>query len=374
MSATQLFSTVTEDHQLVLTLEPVETPAPGPDDVVVEVQATPVNPSDGGLLLGPADLTTARQDTFGGHPALVADVHPAWRRGVAGRIGKKLPVGNEGAGRVVAAGESEAAQALLGRTVTAVGGAMYQTHRVLNHRAVLALPEGAPAVEGASLFVNPMTAQAFLATMQQEGHPALVHTAGASNLGQMLAKLCRKEGVPLIAIVRRAPQAALLTELGVPYVVNSTADTFFADLVSAITATGATVCFDAVGGGELANTVLMAMEVALKARGEVADLYGTPVLKQVYQYGRLDVRATTLTPAYGMYWSVGGWLVSPRLKALGPKHTHRMRQYAVDERNGIFASQYARTIALADLLDPEVAREVERRGTNRKLLVDPSLG
>ena len=193
-NARQLFSTITEDHQLVLSIEPLEAPDPGPDEVVVEIQAAPINPSDLGILLGPADLSTARHTEVDGHPALVAEVHPAFRRFVAGRIGQKMPAGNEGAGVVVAAGTSDMAQALLGKTVTVVGGAMYRTHRVLHARAVLPLPEGAPAAEGASLFVNPMTVQAFLATMHQEGHTALVHTAAASNLGQMLAKLCRKEG------------------------------------------------------------------------------------------------------------------------------------------------------------------------------------
>ena len=372
-TAHQLFTTVTEDHRLVLSVEPYEGPEPGPDEVVVQSEAAPINPSDLGLLVGPADLSTAKTGEFDGHPALIADVHPAWRKLVGGRAGKKLPAGNEGAGTVVAAGSSAGAQALVGRTVTVVGGAMYRTHRALHHQAVLPLPAGAPAVEGASLFVNPMTVQAFLATMQQEGHTAIIHTAAASNLGQMLAKLCTKEGVPLVAIVRREAQAALLAELGVPHIVNSSSDTFFADLVNAIVATEATLCFDAIGGGEMADTVLTAMEVALQTRGVPADLYGTPVLKQVYQYGRLDLRPTTLKGSYGMYWSCGGWLVTPRLKQLGGKRTLQMRQYAVEERNGIFASQYAKTIGLFDLLDPDTLRGIDQKGTNSKALVNPSL-
>jgi len=371
-AARQLFSTITADHQLVLSIEPLEVGDPAPDEVVVEVQAAPINPSDLGVLLGPADLSTAERTSHDGHDALVADVRPAFRRFVAGRVGQKMSVGNEGAGVVTAAGSSEEAQALLGRTVTLVGGGLYRTHRVVNARHALPLPEGAPAVEGASLFVNPMTVQAFLATMHQEGHTALVHTAAASNLGQMLARLCNKEGVPLVAIVRRASQAELLTELGVPYVVDSSTETFFADLVKALVATEATLCFDAVGGGKLANTVLAAMEAALRKRGFPADLYGTTVHKQVYQYGRLDVAPTHLTGSYGMYWGVGGWLVTPRLQALGPRRTQQMRQYAIEERNGIFASDYARTVSLDDLLDPENARSIDAKRTGGKVLVDPS--
>ena len=370
----QLFTTITDDHELVLSVEPLEVAAPGPDEIVVAVQAAPINPSDLGLLLGPADLSSARREEVGDHPALVASLHPAGRRLVAGRLGKKLSAGNEGAGVVVAAGSSEAAQSLLGKTVTAVGGSMYRTHRVLHHRRVLQLPDGAAASEGASLFVNPMTVQAFLTTMREESHTAIVHTAAASNLGQMLAKHCEKEGVPLVAIVRREAQRELLLGLGVPYVVNSSVDTFFEDLVSALVASEATLCFDAIGGGDMANTVLTAMEVALKARGVRADLYGTPVHKQVYQYGRLDVGPTKLTPSYGMYWGVGGWLLTPRLQAQGHERTLKMREYAIEERNGIFASRYARTVGLVDLLDPETLRAINAKGTNAKVLVDPSRG
>ncbi|MCO4773928.1 MAG: NADH oxidase [Deltaproteobacteria bacterium] len=368
----QLFTTMTEDHELVLTVEPLTVDDPGPDEIVVAVQATPINPSDLGLLVGPADLSTARRTEVDGHPALVASLHAAGRRFVAGRLGQKLSAGNEGAGLVVAAGASDAAQSLLGRTVTAVGGAMYRTHRVVKARRALPLPQGAAAAEGASLFVNPMTVQAFLTTMRAEGHTGIVHTAAASNLGQMLAKHCGKEGVPLVAIVRRASQRELLEKLGVPYVVDSSMDSFFKDLVAALVASEATLCFDAVGGGDLANTVLTAMEVALRTRGVRADIYGTPVLKQVYQYGRLDVGPTKLTPAYGMYWGVGGWLLTPRLHGLGRERTLEMQKYAIEERNGIFASEYARTVSLDDLLDPDTLRAIHRKGTNAKVLVDPS--
>jgi len=372
-SPRQLFSTVTEDHELVLSIEPLTVPEPGPDEIVVQVQASPINPSDLGVLVGPADLSTARRGELNGHPALIASLHAAARHFAAGRVGAKLSVGNEGAGVVVAAGSSDSAQALIGKTVTAVGGAMYRTHRVLHARQALSLPDGAAAAEGASLFVNPMTVQAFLETMQNEGHKAIVHTAAASNLGQMLAKHCSKEGVPLVAIVRRETQRTLLEGLGVPQVVDSSTETFFEDLVQALVASEATLCFDAIGGGDMANIVLTAMEVALKRRGIPADLYGAPVHKQVYQYGRLDTGPTKLTPAYGMYWGVGGWLLTPRLGSLGHKRTLQMRRYAIEERNGIFASRYARTVGLDDLLDPDTLRAIDRKATDAKVLVDPSL-
>ena len=372
-NARQLFTTVTEDDKLVLSVEPLEVPDPAPDEVVVAVQAAPINPSDLGLLLSPADLSTARAGEVDGHPALIADIRPAIKSLVAERLGKKFNAGNEGAGLVVAAGSSDAAQALLGQTVTMVGGSMYSTHRVVNARMVLPLPEGAKASEGASLFVNPMTVQSFLTTMRDEGHTAIIHTAAASNLGQMLAKLCKKEDVPLVAIVRRDSQRELLAELGVPYIVDSSKETFFNDLVQAIAAAEATLCFDAIGGGKMADTVLKAMEMALRSRGMEGGVYGTPVHKQVYIYGRLDFSPTILTSAYGMYWGVGGWLVTPRLQKQGMKRTIEMRQYAIEERNGIFASDYARTISLEEMLDPDTARSIDKKGTGGKVLVDPSI-
>jgi len=371
-NARQLFSTVTEDDRLVLSIEPLAVPEPGPDEVVVEMKAVPINPSDLGLLLAPADLTTARAETFEGHPALIADVRAEMKRFVASRVGKKLSAGNEGAGVVVAAGASDAAQALLGRAVTIVGGMMYRTHRVMKVRDAVPLPVGADPVEGASLFVNPMTVQAFLETMRGEGHTAIVHTAAASNLGQMLAKLCAKEGVPLVAIVRKDEQRALLEKLDVKHIVDSSKETFMGDLIEACAATGATLAFDAIGGGGMANTILIAMEQALLKAGHEGGVYGTSVEKQVYLYGRLDFAPTQLTASYGMAWGVGGWLVSPRLRRAGLERMIEMRRYAIEERNGIFASQYTQTISLAGMVDPDVAKAYQRKATGEKYLVDPS--
>ncbi|MCA9609656.1 MAG: NADH oxidase [Myxococcales bacterium] len=371
-NARQLFTTVTEDHRLVLSIEPLEVPAPAPDEVVVEMRATPINPSDLGLLLAPADMESVRRETISGHPALVAEVKPEMRGFVAARLGKKLSAGNEGAGVVVAAGASDAAQALLGKTVTLVGGMMYRTHRVMKAREALPLPDGATPAEGASLFINPMTVQAFLETMRAEGHSAIVHTAAASNLGQMLAKLCRKEGVPLVAIVRSDAQRAILAELGVEHIVDSSKEGSMRALVAALAATGATLGFDAIGGGEMADRILIAMEQAQLSRGQAPGAYGTPVHKQVYVYGRLDTGPTTLTPSYGLYWGVGGWLVTPWLQRVGLERMMEMRRFAIEERNGIFASRYTDTIGLDLMIDPEVARAYQRKATGQKYLVDPS--
>lgn len=370
--ARQLYSTVTHDGRLVLSVEPLEVPEPGSDEVVVQVQATPINPSDLGTILGPADMDSLRSETVDGHPALVANIRPELRRYFSSRAGKKVSAGNEGAGLVVAAGSGESARALLNRTVSVAGGQMYRTHRIVKAAQAIALPEGATAAEGASLFVNPMTAQGFLNTMRAEGHSAIVHTAAASNLGQMLAKLCAKEGVPLVAIVRKDEQRAILANLGVEHIVDSSQESFMADLIEAIAATGATLGFDAIGGGPIANTILIAMERALVGKGEPATIYGTAVHKQVYIYGRLDVGPTPLTAGYGMYWGVGGWLLIPHLEQVGMQRMMEMRGYCVEERNGIFASSYTQTISLEQMIDPEIARAYQRKATGEKYLVDPS--
>ncbi|MEM9692079.1 MAG: NADH oxidase [Myxococcota bacterium] len=371
-NARQLFSTITDEGELHLTIERFTVAEPDEDEVIVEMKAAPINPSDLGLLLAPADMATARQDSVDGAPALVAELRPEVRRMVAARVGQKLPAGNEGAGIVVAAGGSASAQALLGKTVTIVGGMMYRTHRVVKAQQALPLPDGAAPAEGASLFVNPMTVQGFLNTMRGEGHDAIVHTAAASNLGLMLAKLCHKEGVPLVAVVRRETQRSMLADLGVEHIVDSSRESFMDDLIEAIAVTNATLAFDAIGGGKIANAILIAMEQAQIKRGTPVDIYGTPIHKQVYLYGRLDFAPTELTASYGMYWGVGGWLLTPHLKKVGLQRTLEMRRYAIEERKGIFASHYTRTISLDEMINPDVARAYQRKATGEKYLVDPS--
>jgi NADPH:quinone reductase-like Zn-dependent oxidoreductase len=371
--AQRLYSTVTDHGRLVLSVEPDKVPAPGDDEVVVAMQAVPINPSDLGLLTAPADMKTARTEDVDGRPALVADIIPAMQRLFAGRIGKKMPAGNEGAGTVVAAGASDAAQALLGKTVTLVSGRCYATHLVMKAAEVVPLPDGAAAREGASLFVNPMTVQGFLNTMRAEGHSAFVHTAAASNLGQMLAKLCLQEGVPLIAIVRSDAQKKILTDIGLPpaHVLDSSLEGFIPILVDALAETGATLGFDAIGGGKMANYILTAMEQAQAKRGAGFSVYGSTTHKQVYIYGRLDTGETILTSGYGLYWGLGGWLLTPHLQQVGMARMMEMRMFAVAERNGIFASDYSGEISLMQMIDPDTARAYDRKATGEKYLVVP---
>jgi len=371
--AKQLFTTVTEDGKSILSIEPYAVPEPKEHEVVVQMEAVPINPSDLGLLTAAANMDTVRSETVDGHPALVADVDPVMQPFFKGRAGKKLAAGNEGAGTVVAAGSSDAAQALMGKVVTIVGGEMYRTHRVMPAMMCVPLPEGAPAKEGASLFVNPMTAQGFINTMRAEGHEALVHTAAASNLGQMLAKLCLKEGVPLVAIVRSDAQKKILTDIGLTHVIDSTKDDFMAKLIDALAETGATLGFDAIGGGKMASHILTAMEKAAAVRGAEFSVYGSTVNKQVYIYGRLDTGETILGGGLGLYWGVGGWLLTPHLEKVGMERMMEMRMYTVAERNGIFHSDYSSEISLMDMINPEVAKGYDKKATGEKVLVNPSL-
>ncbi len=371
--AKQLFTTVTEDGKSILSIEPYDVPEPKEHEVVVRMEAVPINPSDLGLLTAAANMDTVRSETIDGHPALVADVDAAMQPFFKGRAGKKLAAGNEGAGTVVAAGSSDAAQALMGKVVTIVGGEMYRTHRVMPAMMCVPLPEGAPAKEGASLFVNPMTVQGFLNTMRAEGHEALVHTAAASNLGQMLAKLCLKEGVDLVAIVRSDAQKKILTDIGLTHVIDSSKDDFMDKLIAALAETGATLGFDAIGGGKMASYILTAMEKAAAVRGAEFSVYGSTVNKQVYIYGRLDTGETILGGGLGLYWGVGGWLLTPHLEKVGGERMMEMRMYTVEERNGIFHSDYSSEISLMDMIDPEIAKGYEKKATGEKVLVNPSL-
>lgn len=372
-NAKQLFTTVTEDGRSILSVEPYAVPEPAEHEVVVQMEAVPINPSDLGLLTAPSNMDTVRSETVDGSPALVADVDAAMQPFFAGRAGKKLAAGNEGAGTVVAAGSSDAAQALMGKTVTIVGGEMYRTHRIMPAAMCVPMPEGAPAKEGASLFVNPMTVQGFVNTMRAEGHEGIVHTAAASNLGQMLAKLCLKENIPLVGIVRSDEQKKILTDIGLTHVIDSSKDDFMPSLIDALAETGATLGFDAIGGGKMANYILTAMEKAAAKRGAEFSVYGSTVNKQVYIYGRLSTDETILGAGYGLYWGVGGWLLTPHLEEVGMERMMEMRMYCVEERNGIFNSEYTSEISLMDMIDPEIAKGYEKKATGEKVLVNPSL-
>jgi len=361
----------TAEGELELSLATVEAPDPGPDDVVVRVEASPINPSDLGLLFGPADMTRARAGGTPDAPVVTAPVPAEMMRSVAARLDQSLPVGNEGAGVVVAAGSSDAAQALVGRTVGLIGGSMYSEYRTLNARQCLPLPEGTKPAEGASCFVNPLTALGMVETMRMEGHKALVHTAAASNLGQMLVRLCMADGVDLVNVVRKPEQADLLRGLGAKHVVNSSAPSFMEDLIAALTTTGATLAFDATGGGRLASQILTAMEAALSA-GSGFDRYGSSTHKQVYIYGGLDRSPTELTRSYGMAWGVGGWLLTPFLQKVGFEAGQKLRDRVAAEIETTFASRYTKTVSLAEALSLEAIRVYGRQATGEKVLIDPS--
>ncbi|WP_326523508.1 zinc-binding dehydrogenase [Sphingomonas sp.] len=365
----ELRSTVTDAGKLELTLEPVTLDPPGEGEVIVRVQAAPVNPSDLGLLLGPADPASAVAGGTAERPTLTLDIAPERMTMLASRVGESMAVGNEGAGTVIQAGPG--AEALLGRTVGMLGGAMYAQYRKLPVRDVVPLKDGQTAADGASMFVNPLTALAFVETMRAEGHKAIVHTAAASNLGQMLNRICLADGVPLVNVVRSAAQAAILRDIGATHIVDSTAPDFREALMAAIRATGATLAFDAVGGGKLGGQILAAME-AVANEGTAYSRYGSTSFKQLYIYGVLDTSPTVLNRNFGFSWSVGGWLLTPFLAKAGKEVLGRLRQRVVDELTTTFASRYTRTIGLAEALDPEVMRAYERKATGEKFLIDPS--
>ena len=372
-TALELRSLVQADGRLQIGLEPVPVPAPGPDEVLIQMQATPINPSDIGLLFGPADLSTVQVAGSAERPVVTARIPERALPAMAARLGQSMAVGNEGAGLVVAAGSSPAAQALLGRTVAVMGGAMYAQYRALPAAQCLPLPPGTTAAEGASSFINPLTALGMVETMRHEGHTALVHTAAASNLGQMLNKVCQKDGIGLVNIVRRPEQAALLRGLGAQHVCDSSAPGFMAELTDALACTGATLAFDATGGGTLAGQILQCMEAAINRSAQEYSRYGSAVHKQVYLYGHLDPRPTEIQRTFGMAWGVGGWLVFPFLQKIGPVASQALRERVAAELKTTFASHYARTVSLAEALSADAIALYGPRNTGAKVLIDPSL-
>lgn len=370
--ALQLRSLVTEDGVLELSLVSVPVPEPGDDEVLVRVEAAPINPSDLGLLLAGADVTTATVSGSGAERVVSAALPPGALAMMAGRVGASLPVGNEGAGTVVAAGSSPAAQALVGKTVSLAGGSMYSQYRCVPAALCLELPDGTPASEGASSYVNPLTALGMVETMRLEGHTALVHTAAASNLGQMLNRLCIADGVPLVNVVRRPEQVELLTSAGATFVCNSSSPEFAAELREAVGSAGATLGFDAVGGGTLAGRILTAMEAAASASATGYSRYGSSRHKQVYIYGGLDRSPTVLERSYGMAWGVGGWLLPLFLERVGPEESARLRRRVAAELSTTFASSYARVVSLAEALEPESILAYAKQATGQKYLVNPN--
>jgi len=369
----QLRSLVKPSAELELSLVSVDTPEPAADEVVVRVQATPLNPSDIGLLFGAADVRTARLLGSGTQSVMTMKIPEANMKSMAARLNQSMPVGNEGAGVVVAAGTAPAAQALLGKTVSILAGAMYSQYRTVKADSCLVLPASASAADGASCYINPLTALGFVETMRHEGHKAIVHTAAASNLGQMLNKICIKDGIDIVNIVRSPAQAAILKNLGASYVVDSSAATFLDDLTSALVATGATLAFDATGGGKLAGQILTCMEAALNNTAKEYSRYGSVTHKQVYLYGGLDTSPTTFNRSFGMSWGMGGWLVFPYLQKLGSAKLLELKARVAAELKTTFASHYAKEISLVEVLSLEAIAAYGARTTGTKYLMNPSL-
>jgi NADPH:quinone reductase len=372
ISGLQLQSLIKKSGELEVSLANVEVLPPAPNEVVVRLEASPINPSDLGLLFGPADMSKARQTGTVERPNVRADVPQAAMAAIGGRLDQPLPVGNEGAGIVVAAGNSEAAQALLDKTVALIGGAMFAQYRTVKADDCLVLPEGATAADGASCFINPLTALGMVETMRREGHTALVHTAAASNLGQMLNRICRKDKIGLVNIVRSATQEELLRAQGARYVCNSTAPSFKDDLTQAMVTTGATLAFDAVGGGTLVGRILSCMEAAINQKPSIYSRYGSAIHKQVYIYGGLDPGPTEFSRSFGMAYGIGGWLLFNFLNKIGPDHTQKLKQRVAAELKTTFVSNYAEEISLREALQLDTIAVYNKRATGEKHLINPN--
>ncbi len=373
-SGLQLRSIIKKSGELEISLVSVTVAEPGPDEVVVRVEASPINPSDLGLLVGAADMTTAKASGTRDAPVITAKVPEAAMRAMAGRLDESMPVGNEGAGVVVKAGSSDAAKALMGKTVALIGGAMYAQYRTMRAKDCLPLPDGITPAEGASCFVNPLTSLGMVETMRREGHTALVHTAAASNLGQMLNKICIKDGVSLVNIVRNQEQADILRKIGAKHIVDSSAPSFMDDLTNALVETGATIAFDAIGGGKLAGQILGCMETAVNKTAKEYSRYGSSVHKQVYIYGGLDIRPTELVRSFGMAWGIGGWLLFPFLQKIGPADGAKLRARVVAELKTTFASHYTQVVSLQEALQLPNIAVYNKRATGEKFLINPNKG
>ncbi|MGI8459750.1 MAG: zinc-binding dehydrogenase [Propionibacteriaceae bacterium] len=367
----QLRSEVTADGQVKLSLARVPVPTPGPDQILVRMQAAPINPSDLGLLFARADPSTAEVQGSGVDAVVTVEVPAGQRAALAARVGQAMTVGNEGAGEVIAAGDG--AEALVGRTVAILGGSMYAEYRVVDAASALPLPAGATATEGASAFVNPLTSLGMVGTLRRDGGTALVHTAAASNLGQMLIKVCQADGIGLVNVVRRPEQVQLLRGIGAQHVVDSSAPDFTDALADAVAATGATVGFDALGGGPLTGQILVAMEKAASRDVAAYSTYGSAVHKQMYVYGGLDPRPLEIGGSIGFAWGISGWLLSPYLAEVGPAEMKTMITRVGAELSTTFASRFTAEISLAQVLQPEVIAGYGRPATGSKYLINPSL-
>lgn len=370
----QMFSTIAKDGTLELALSEVEVPTPSEGQVVIRMEAAPINPSDMGPMFGPADTRNAKAGKKDGQVALVAPVAEKFLGMVKSRLDQPMPVGNEGAGTVIAAGSDAASQALMGKVVSGISGASYAQYVVTASAACLVHNEATTAKEAASSFVNPLTALGMVETMKLEGHKALVHTAAASNLGQMLNKICLADGVDLVNVVRKPEQADILKALGAKYICDSSKETFIDDLTNALAETGATIAFDATGGGSLPNDILTCMERAASRDASGLNTYGSSTMKQVYIYGGLDLSPTTLNRGYGMAWGVGGWLLPLFLGRVGLEKAAEMQKRVADEIKTTFASAYTAELSLEEALEPASVKAYVAKKTGEKYLINPAKG
>jgi NADPH:quinone reductase len=374
LSFLQLRSLAKKGGEMELSLITTSIPKPGADEVIVRIEAAPINPSDLGLLLANADWSHATLSGTVQHPIVTAAISANAVQALSARIDISMPVGNEGAGVVVEGGSSQSAQALVSKTVAVLGGAMYSQYRCVNVNQCLVLPEGASAADGASSFVNPLTALGMIGTMRLEGHKALVHTAAASNLGQMLNRLCLAEHIGLVNIVRKQEQEDVLKAAGALHVCRTDSATFLKDLTDALAATGATIGFDAIGGGPLAGQILGCMEAAVNRSTTVYSRYGSTTHKQVYLYGSLDMSPAVLNRNYGMAWGIGGWLLTPYIEKIGPLAFQELKERVARELKTTFASHYTKVISLAEALQPDTIAAYSKRATGQKYLINPNKG
>ena len=367
----QIRSEVTKEGKLLIYVESTGMPEPKEDEVLIRIEASPINPSDLGLLIGPADVSSMSVSGEGENAVVTMDIPEGLLRMLETRLDQSLPVGNEGGGVVVKAGNKDL-EDLVGKTVGVAGGSMYSQYRCVNAASCFVMHDGVTSAESASCFVNPLTALGMVETMRLENHSALVHTAAASNLGQMLIKICLDEDVPLVNIVRKEEQMDMLNSLGAKFVCNSSKDTFMQDLVNALVETGATIGFDATGGGKLSGQILTAMEVAANQTATEYNRYGSNTFKQVYIYGGLDRSPTTLNRAFGFSWGLGGWLLTPFIGRIGPERFEELKQKVADEIKTTFASHYTKEISLEEVLQPENINVYSKQATGEKYLVNPN--
>ena len=373
LKSKEIRSEITSEGKLKLSIATSDVPIPGDDEVLIKVEASPINPSDLGLLISfAADLDSISSSGSGDETVTTMGIHPGLMQSMKPRLDKSMQVGNEGGGVIVDAGKN--VKDLIGKTVGVAGGAMYSQYRCLPAMSCLVMNDGTTSAEAASSFVNPLTALGFTETMKLENHTALVHTAAASNLGQMLVKICLADDIPLVNIVRKQEHVDLLKNLGAKYICNTSDEDFMKCLIDCLVETGATLGFDATGGGnegKLAGQILSAMEIAANKNATEYSRYGSDTYKQVYIYGGLDPTPTVLNRSFGLSWGLGGWLLTPFIGRVGMEKFQEMRDRVAKEIKTTFASNYKKEVSLEEMLAPDAIKTYAKQATGTKYLVTP---